>query len=75
MPAIRDRYDALVIGGGIAGMQAALDLSEQGYEVLLVEQVKAREGAAADGHRPGLGIGDWGFGTRDSGFGIRDSRA
>ena len=28
----------LVIGGGIAGMQAALDLGEQGYEVLLVEQ-------------------------------------
>ena len=38
MPAIRDRYDALVIGGGIAGMQAALDLGEQGYEVLLVER-------------------------------------
>jgi heterodisulfide reductase subunit A len=38
MPAIRERYDALVIGGGIAGMQAALDLSEQGYEVLLVER-------------------------------------
>jgi heterodisulfide reductase subunit A len=35
---IRDRYDALVIGGGIAGMQAALDLSEQGHEVLLVEK-------------------------------------
>jgi heterodisulfide reductase subunit A len=38
MPRIRDRYDALVIGGGIAGMQAALDLGEQGYEVLLVER-------------------------------------
>jgi heterodisulfide reductase subunit A len=38
MPAIRERYDALVIGGGIAGLQAALDLSEQGYEVLLVER-------------------------------------
>jgi heterodisulfide reductase subunit A2 len=35
---IRERYDALVIGGGIAGMQAALDLSEQGHEVLLVEK-------------------------------------
>ena len=35
---IRDRYDALVIGGGIAGMQAALDLGEQGFEVLLVER-------------------------------------
>jgi heterodisulfide reductase subunit A len=35
---IRDRYDALVIGGGIAGMQAALDLGEQGFEVLLAER-------------------------------------
>ena len=38
MPTIRERYDALVIGGGIAGMQAALDLGEQGYDVLLVER-------------------------------------
>ena len=38
MPYIRDRYDALVIGGGIAGMQAALDLGEQGFEVLLIEK-------------------------------------
>lgn len=30
--------DALVIGGGIAGMQAALDLADQGYEVALVER-------------------------------------
>jgi heterodisulfide reductase subunit A2 len=38
MADIRDRYDAVVIGGGIAGMQAALDLGEQGFEVLLVER-------------------------------------
>jgi len=38
MADIRNRYDALVIGGGIAGMQAALDLGEQGFEVLLVER-------------------------------------
>ncbi len=38
MPHIRERYDALVIGGGIAGMQAALDLGEQGFDVLLVEK-------------------------------------
>src|SRR5512137_2069806 len=38
MAEMRDRYDALVIGGGIAGMQAALDLGEQGFEVLLVER-------------------------------------
>ena len=29
---------ALVIGGGIAGMQAALDIGQAGYEVLLVER-------------------------------------
>ena len=30
--------DALVIGGGIAGMQSALDLADQGYRVALVEK-------------------------------------
>ncbi len=38
MAEMRNRYDAMVIGGGIAGMQAALDLGEQGFEVLLVER-------------------------------------
>jgi len=32
------KVDALVIGGGIAGMQAALDLGDQGFQVALVEQ-------------------------------------
>lgn len=32
------KVDALVVGGGIAGMQAALDLAEQGYRVALVEK-------------------------------------
>jgi heterodisulfide reductase subunit A len=31
------QVDALVIGGGIAGMQSALDLADQGYQVALVE--------------------------------------
>lgn len=31
-------FDALVIGGGIAGMQSALDLADQGYQVALVEK-------------------------------------
>jgi heterodisulfide reductase subunit A len=30
--------DAMVIGGGIAGMQAALDLGDQGFRVVLVER-------------------------------------
>ena len=32
------RYDALVIGAGIAGLQAALDMAEQGHQVVLVEK-------------------------------------
>jgi heterodisulfide reductase subunit A len=32
------QVDALVVGGGIAGMQAALDLADQGYRVSLVEK-------------------------------------
>ena len=30
--------DAMVVGGGIAGMQSALDLADQGYQVALVEK-------------------------------------
>jgi len=33
-----DSYDALVVGGGISGMQSALDLADQGYRVALVER-------------------------------------
>ena len=32
---------ALVIGGGIAGMQASLDLADSGYYVYLVEESSA----------------------------------
>jgi len=32
------QVDALVVGGGIAGMQAALDLADQGNQVALVEK-------------------------------------
>ncbi len=32
------QVDALVVGGGIAGMQTALDLGDQGYRVALVEK-------------------------------------
>jgi heterodisulfide reductase subunit A2 len=31
-------YDALVVGGGIAGLQAALDLADQGFQVAVVER-------------------------------------
>jgi heterodisulfide reductase subunit A len=32
------QVDALVVGGGISGMQSALDLADQGYQVALVER-------------------------------------
>jgi len=38
---------AMVIGGGIAGMQSALDLAEMGYYVYLVEKESAIGGAMA----------------------------
>jgi heterodisulfide reductase subunit A-like polyferredoxin len=31
-------YDALVVGGGIAGMECALNLGDMGYSILLVEK-------------------------------------
>jgi heterodisulfide reductase subunit A len=39
------KTDALVIGGGIAGLQAALDLAEQGYQVTVVERQPSIGGA------------------------------
>jgi heterodisulfide reductase subunit A len=37
----------LVVGGGIAGMQSALDLAEMGYYVYLVEKEPSIGGAMA----------------------------
>lgn len=34
---ISDSYDVVIIGGGIAGMQASLDLADQGFKVAIVE--------------------------------------
>ncbi|MCL4340076.1 MAG: FAD-dependent oxidoreductase, partial [Thaumarchaeota archaeon] len=33
-----EAYDVLVIGGGIAGMEAAIDLGDMGFKVALVEK-------------------------------------
>ncbi len=40
-------YRALVIGAGISGMQAALDIADSGYQVLLVEREPAIGGHMA----------------------------
>lgn len=37
----------MVVGGGIAGMQSALDLANSGYYVYLVEETSAIGGAMA----------------------------
>jgi heterodisulfide reductase subunit A-like polyferredoxin len=37
----------MVVGGGIAGMQAALDLADSGYYVYLVEKSSAIGGVMA----------------------------
>jgi heterodisulfide reductase subunit A len=37
----------LVIGGGVAGIQAALDLADNGYEVVLVEKKPSIGGTMA----------------------------
>ena len=34
----KNKYDALVVGGGIAGQEAALNLADMDYKVLLVEK-------------------------------------
>jgi heterodisulfide reductase subunit A-like polyferredoxin len=38
----------MVVGGGIAGMQAALDLADSGYYVYLVEKSGAIGGTMAE---------------------------
>ncbi|MGQ9625378.1 MAG: NAD(P)-binding protein [Anaerolineae bacterium] len=44
-------HSALVIGGGVAGMTAALGLAEQGFQVYLLEREKELGGRARQIHR------------------------
>ncbi|MHA2359499.1 MAG: FAD-dependent oxidoreductase, partial [Candidatus Thorarchaeota archaeon] len=44
---LRPTETALVIGGGVAGMQAALDIADQGFQVLLVEKTPSIGGVMA----------------------------
>jgi heterodisulfide reductase subunit A-like polyferredoxin len=39
---------AMIVGGGIAGMQAALDLADSGYYVYLVEKSSAIGGVMSE---------------------------
>jgi heterodisulfide reductase subunit A-like polyferredoxin len=48
----------MVIGGGIAGMQASLDLANAGYSVHLVEKKSAIGGALAQLVKCGKPPGD-----------------
>lgn len=34
----KEQIDALVVGGGIAGLQSALDLADQGHKVIVIER-------------------------------------
>ncbi|MFX1369340.1 MAG: FAD-dependent oxidoreductase, partial [Promethearchaeota archaeon] len=44
---LRPAETALVIGGGVAGMQAALDIADQGFKVVLVERTPSIGGVMA----------------------------
>lgn len=44
---LRATETALIIGGGVAGMQAALDIADQGFQVVLVEKTPSIGGVMA----------------------------
>lgn len=47
LPADKDFGDVMVIGGGISGIQAALDLATAGFKVYLVEKSPSLGGKMA----------------------------
>ena len=47
VPAPGSRHPVLIIGGGIAGIQAALDIANSGHEVVLVERLPSLGGHMA----------------------------
>lgn len=47
MEKLQQQGSVMVVGGGIAGMQAALDMADSGFYVYLVERSPAIGGAMA----------------------------
>jgi phytoene dehydrogenase-like protein len=58
MEKLREFYDVIVIGAGLAGMTAANTLARSGHAVLLLEQHSKLGGLATWFHRPGGQIFD-----------------
>jgi len=46
-PADRNFGDVMIVGGGISGIQASLDLADSGFKVYLVEKAPAIGGHMA----------------------------
>jgi len=46
-PGVRDFGDVMVVGGGVSGVQASLDLAAAGFKVYLVERLPAIGGHMA----------------------------
>ncbi len=53
LPGVRDRYDVVVVGGGLGGMTTANTLARAGHAVLLLEQHVKLGGLATWFRRPG----------------------
>ena len=60
-----ETYDVVVIGGGVAGLTAALHLAERGLKPLLLE-ADERVGGRLSGKSP-VTIGEWTFPTEQIG--------
>ena len=45
---MKNKYDLIVVGGGFAGVAAAVEAAEKGLQVLLVEKYNCLGGAAAN---------------------------